>query len=56
LESDDRYLVQLRRELTRSQAQLGRAERDRDRLRAENEALRALLKDKGIEPPRRKKV
>jgi hypothetical protein len=40
---DDRYLVQLRRELVRAQARLKRAELECDRLRAENERLRTLL-------------
>ena len=55
MESGDRYLVQLRRELTRAQAQLGRAERECYLLREENSALRRLLLDKGIKPPRARK-
>jgi hypothetical protein len=43
LSEDDRYLVQLRRELVRAQARLKRAELECDRLRAENERLRELL-------------
>ena len=39
----DKYLIQLRRELTRSQARLSRAERQRDRLLAENAELRQRL-------------
>jgi len=39
----DKYLIQLRRELTRSQARLSRAERQRDRLLQENAALRQRL-------------
>jgi len=39
----DKYLIQLRRELTRSQARLSRAERKRDRLLQENAALRQRL-------------
>ena len=39
----DKYLIQLRRELTRSQARLSRAERQRDRLIEENAALRQRL-------------
>ena len=39
----DKYLIQLRRELTRSQARLSRAERQRDRLLAENAELRQNL-------------
>jgi hypothetical protein len=49
--TDDPYLVQLRRELTRTQAQLRRAERQRDQLAEQNEALRALLKANGIDVP-----
>ena len=44
--SDDKYLVQLRRELTRSQARLAKAEQDRDRLAKENLELRERLKRK----------
>jgi len=51
-EIDKRYLVQLRRELTRSQAQLGRAERERDMLRQENAELKRLLKERGTRRPR----
>jgi hypothetical protein len=39
----DKYLIQLRRELTRSQARLSRAERQRDRLLEENAGLRQRL-------------
>ncbi len=39
----DKYLIQLRRELTRSQARLSRAERQRDRLLEENADLRQRL-------------
>ncbi len=39
----DKYLIQLRRELTRSQARLSRAERQRDRLMEENAELRRRL-------------
>jgi hypothetical protein len=39
----DKYLIQLRRELTRSQARLSRAERQRDRLLEENANLRQRL-------------
>jgi hypothetical protein len=46
MQSDDRYLVQLRRELTRSQARLAKAEQERDRLAKENLALRRRLKRK----------
>jgi hypothetical protein len=43
---DDRYLVQLRRELTRSQARLAKAEQERDRLVKEILELRQRLKRK----------
>lgn len=43
MDSDDKYLVLLRRELTRAQARLKRVERERDRLQAENEQLKAAL-------------
>jgi hypothetical protein len=46
MQSDDRYLVQLRRELTRSQARLAKAEQERDRLIKENLELRRRLKRK----------
>jgi hypothetical protein len=44
MQSDDKYLVQLRRELTRSQARLAKAEQERDRLTKENLELRRRLK------------
>ena len=44
MERDDKYLVQLRRELTRSQARLAKAEQDRDKLAKENQMLRQRLK------------
>jgi hypothetical protein len=44
MQSDDRYLIQLRRELTRSQARLAKAEQERDRLTKENLKLRRRLK------------
>jgi hypothetical protein len=47
----DKYLVQLRRELTKSQARLARAERERDRALEENAALRKRLSDKDVAPP-----
>jgi hypothetical protein len=47
----DTYAVLLRRELTRAQARLKRAEGERDRLRDENRRLRALLATHGIAPP-----
>ena len=43
----DKYLVQLRRELTKSQARLSRAERQRDRLLEENAVLRKRLGERG---------
>ncbi len=42
----DKYLIQLRRELTRSQARLSRAERQRDRLLEENAELRRRLTER----------
>ena len=39
----DKYLILLRRELTRAQARLARAERERDRAQAENARLRRRL-------------
>jgi hypothetical protein len=53
METNDKYLVLLRRELTRAQARLGRAERQRDTLVEQNSELRRLLRDHGIELPRR---
>ena len=49
--TDDPYLVQLRRELTRAQAQLRRSEQQRAQLVALNKQLRDLLEANGIEPP-----
>jgi hypothetical protein len=51
----DKYLIQLRRELTRSQARLSRAERQRDRLLDENAELRRRLaeRSKPTRPARR---
>ena len=43
----DAYVENLRRELTRAQARLTRAERERDAALAENARLRALLAAKG---------
>jgi hypothetical protein len=42
-EDDDRYVANLRRELTRALARLKRAERERDAALAENARLRADL-------------
>lgn len=42
----DKYLVLLRREFTRSQARLSRAERQRDRLLEENAELRRKLAER----------
>ena len=39
----DKYLVLLRRELTKAQARLARAERERDRAQEENAQLRKQL-------------
>lgn len=46
-----KYLAQLRRELTKAQARLARAERERDLLLEQNAALRNLLNEHGIAPP-----
>jgi hypothetical protein len=58
MDSNDKYLVQLRRELTRALALLARAERQRDRLERENIALRKLVGVKAAKPKsaRRKKA
>ena len=40
---NDKYLVQLRRELVKAQARLKRAERECDRLRLENQQLKDLV-------------
>ena len=53
MEQNDKYLVQLRRELTRSQAQLGKAESQRDRLLEQNRKLRKLIEDNGVKLPAR---
>jgi hypothetical protein len=53
MDSDKKYLVQLRRELTRSQARLGKAESQRDRLLEQNRKLRRLIEDKGLKLPAR---
>ena len=56
----DKYLVLLRRELTRAQARLSRAERQRDRLLDENAGLRKRLTERNAprarnrEPPAKK--
>ena len=42
----DKYLILLRREFTRSQARLSRAERQRDRLLEENAELRRKLAER----------
>jgi len=47
----DKYLVLLRRELTKAQARLAHAERERDRALEENAALRKRLSDKDVAPP-----
>ncbi len=51
LDRNDKYLVQLRRELTRAQARLGKAESQRDRLREQNRKLKKLLDEHDIELP-----
>ena len=53
MDHNDKYLVQLRRELTRSQAQLGKAESQRDRLLEQNRKLRKLIEDNGVKLPAR---
>ena len=53
MDQNDKYLVQLRRELTRSQAQLGKAESQRDRLLEQNRKLRRLIEDNGVKLPAR---
>jgi hypothetical protein len=50
MDSNDKYLVQLRRELTRALALLARAERQRDRLERENIGLRKLVEAKATNP------
>jgi hypothetical protein len=53
MDMNDKYLIQLRRELTRAQAKLGRTESQRDRLRELNLKLKKLIQDNGIKlPPR----
>ena len=44
----DKYLVLLRRELTKAQARLARAERERDRAQEENATLRKRLSEHGV--------
>jgi hypothetical protein len=51
----DKYLILLRRELTRAQARLSRAERQRDRLLEENAGLRKRLTERTAPLPRRRK-
>jgi hypothetical protein len=53
MNQNDKYLVQLRRELTRRQAQLGKAESQRDRLLEQNRKLRKLIEDNGVKLPAR---
>ena len=53
MDMNDKYLVQLRRALTRAQAKLGRAEGQRDRLRELNVKLKKLIQDNGIKLPAR---
>ena len=51
MDQNDKYLVQLRRELTRRQAQLGKAESQRDKLLEQNRKLRKLIEDNGVKLP-----
>jgi hypothetical protein len=51
----DKYLVLLRRELTRAQARLSRAERQRDRLLDENAGLRKRLTERNAPATRNRK-
>ena len=51
----DKYLILLRRELTRAQARLSRAERQRDRLLEENAGLRKRLTERTAPLPRTRK-
>jgi len=53
MDQNDKYLVQLRRELTRRQAQLGKAESQRDKLLEQNRKLRKLIEDNGVKLPAR---
>jgi predicted nucleic acid-binding Zn-ribbon protein len=48
----DAYVEALRRELTRAQARLTRAERERDRALAENERLRAQIEAERVRASR----
>lgn len=50
---DDKYLILLRRELTRAQARLKRAERERDDALAENLKLRQRLRRRRARAPRK---
>jgi hypothetical protein len=50
---DDKYLVLLRRELTRAQARLTRAERERDAALAENRRLKEKLGRRRARAPRK---
>jgi hypothetical protein len=51
----DKYMIQLRRELTRSQARLSRAERQRDRLMEENTNLLQRLAEAAAKAKRPRK-
>ena len=53
MDMNDKYLIQLRRALTRAQAKLGRAEGQRDRLYDQNKELKKLIRDNGIKLPAR---
>ena len=48
--ADDKYLVLLRRELTRAQARLQRAERERDAALEENRTLKERLQRRRTAP------
>jgi hypothetical protein len=51
---DDKYMVLLRRELTRAQARLKRAERERDAALEENRRLKERLQRRHARTPRKK--
>jgi hypothetical protein len=50
---DDKYVVLLRRELTRAQARLKRAERERDDALAKNQKLRQRLQRRRARAPKK---
>jgi len=51
MDIDRQYLTLLRRELTRAQARLKRAEWERDQLRDQVDRLQARLREHGIAAP-----